>query len=487
MIDRRRERLTLEALEDLVVHLGGLREERKAVVAVSEGWLVYRRNSNLARPVNGAPGAPPVGTGPDGRLRVGDLGNSVASNYRCEQDRAQLAQEDHDRQFRDMLDDANRANVSFYPVDPRGLPVFDTPIGPDTQVSPAEDAANLTTRIESLRTLAVATDGIAIVNSNDIEKGVRRVVDDLTSYYLLGYYSTNTKLDGKFRSISVRVTRPKVDVRARRGYRAATREEVNAREKAAAAAGTAGATPISNALAALSKIRPEAFVQTRAGYDWRMGGSGALQPAIWIAGELDPSAASRDESWKAGADVAVTVTAMDKTVVEETHETLAPASRAFLVHVPATGGLPPGDYTVRVTSKPVGTPLGSTETLHVFVPKAPSGDSPATGQPLLYRRGPFSGPTWLPAADLRFRRQERVRVEVPVSGAFSSSEVRLLDRAGNPLNVPVTSSVREGNGGKVITGEVTLAPLGLGEYVLETDITQGTATQKVLAVFKIVP
>ena len=68
----------------------------------------------------------------------------------CDADRIRLAQIDNDQQFRDILDEANRANASFYPIDPRGLAVFDTPIvrhdvpGPaPPMVPPTVDAAML--------------------------------------------------------------------------------------------------------------------------------------------------------------------------------------------------------------------------------------------------------------------------------------------------------------------------------------------------------
>ena len=51
----------------------------------------------------------------------------------------------------------------------------------------------------------------------------------------------------------------------------------------------------------------------------------------------------------------------------------------------------------------------------------------------------------------------------------------------------MASAERDENGAKVVSGEVVLAPLGVGDYVLETTITQGTTTQKVLAAFRIVP
>ena len=69
------------------------------------------------------------------------------------------------------------------------------------------------------------------MNSNDLRKQIRRIADDLTSYYLMGYYSTNSKLDGRFRNIKVRSKRPGVEIRSRRGYNAATPEEVERRAR----------------------------------------------------------------------------------------------------------------------------------------------------------------------------------------------------------------------------------------------------------------
>ena len=118
-----------------------------------------------------------------------------------------------------MLDLVNRANASFYPVNPRGLEVFDSPINAPLPLD--ADRARIRARTEMLQTLAENTDGIAVVNTNDLSGAMKRIVDDLSNYYLLGYYSTG-KLDGKFHSITVRVKRPGVRVRARRGYLAST-------------------------------------------------------------------------------------------------------------------------------------------------------------------------------------------------------------------------------------------------------------------------
>jgi VWFA-related protein len=489
MIDRRREKMALDALEDLVIHLEGLREERKAVFVVSEGWSLYRRNPDLARPIRGrAPGRPQVGVGPDGRLRSGDLGRSTTGDTtRCDQDRLRLADEDHEQQFRRLLDLANRANATFYPVDPRGLPVFDRPVGaPGAELSPRDDQVQLRGRLESLQTLASATDGLAVLNSNDIDAGLRRVVDDLSSYYLIGYYSTNTRLDGRFRSVKVMVKRPGVSVRTRRGYLAPTREEVEARASAGKGEGVA-ASPAAAAIAALGRQRANGFVHLAAGYEWLPIDGSPAGAAIWVVAELDASAARRDEQWKDGAEIVVALSGGGVEPVEGRHA-LSPAARSQRLRLPAgeAAPLPPGDYTVRVTSKPAGGALSTTESLHLTVPKRPDAGRLAAGQARLLRRGPFSGVGWQPAGDLRFRRQERVRIEVPVVGAFSSSATRLLDRNGNPLGIPVVPLSAPAGGAPVVGGELTLAPLAAGDYLLETTIAHAGGEEKILTAFRIV-
>jgi len=75
--------------------------------------------------------------------------------------------------------------------------------------------------------MAKATDGIAVVQTSEMDAALRRIADDLSSYYLIGY-SSSEKLDGRFHRITVRVKRPGVNVRARRGYLAANAEAVAA-------------------------------------------------------------------------------------------------------------------------------------------------------------------------------------------------------------------------------------------------------------------
>jgi hypothetical protein len=329
---------------------------------------------NPADPIPGAP--PPVGVGPGGGLtsRINNGGFAPSDRTECEKDRAELAMVDHRVVFRDLFGEANRNNVSFYPIDPRGLPAFDTEIGPEAPLPPSQDHAQLVGRQDSLHTLAINTDGIALVNSNDLRKQLRRVADDLTSYYLVGYYSTNSRLDGKFRNIRVRSKRPGIEVRSRKGYRAATEEEVNAARASASA-------PVPESKAALT--RALGYIES----DSRAQG--------------------------------------------------------------------------RKTSR-------------------------GEGEPLIFHRGPTTGNTLQPANGRAFPRSSRVRMEMEAAAADPVWSGVLLDRNGNKTIVPVAAGERTDNTGqRWLTADITLAPLGAGDYVVELTSVSGTQQKKTLVAIRV--
>ena len=154
IIARRRVGKTLGAIEDLIVHLEGIREERKFVVMLTEGWLLPRADQRLAQPIRTpgdkygqAPGPQPIGTDPGGRLTMNPERDGRDGSFAtCERERVLVSLNDYDQRFRDLIQRANRANVSFYPLDARGLVAFDEPIGPDKPPPPSVDAARLRSR-----------------------------------------------------------------------------------------------------------------------------------------------------------------------------------------------------------------------------------------------------------------------------------------------------------------------------------------------------
>lgn len=123
--------------------------------------------------------------------------------------------------LRSVVGQAARAGARFYAIDVRGLNrganpeilnqrAVEDPAGPPPiQLDWAEDAPN---------SLSVDTGGMMIRNENDIGRALERIAQDAGRYYVLAYQPANTNFDGKYRAIEVRVRRPGVRVRARRGY-----------------------------------------------------------------------------------------------------------------------------------------------------------------------------------------------------------------------------------------------------------------------------
>ena len=125
----------------------------------------------------------------------------------------------------DAIAAATRANVSIYALDPRGLQVGNedliaeqsAPVGmQNLGLSSALDELRLSQ--DSLRVLATNTGGFAAINQNDSTTAFERIVGENSNYYMLGYYASNSRRDGRYRKIEVRVKRPGARVRARNGY-----------------------------------------------------------------------------------------------------------------------------------------------------------------------------------------------------------------------------------------------------------------------------
>lgn len=123
---------------------------------------------------------------------------------------------------KDAIAAATRGNVSIYTIDPRGLmnaesELIETqgPIG-DADIKSSQYSFRVSQ--DTLRALAGETGGFASLNRNDFDTAFDRIVAENSSYYMLGFYSTNDRRDGRFRKLEVRAKRPGLRVRNRNGY-----------------------------------------------------------------------------------------------------------------------------------------------------------------------------------------------------------------------------------------------------------------------------
>ena len=131
----------------------------------------------------------------------------------------------------------------------------------------------------------------------------------------------------------------------------------------------------------------------------------AGQGAFWLVGTLD-DAPRRGPEWAGGGTADVAVRGGDGRVVLTKTVPITAADGGFAVQVPEGGGLPPGDYTIRVRAK---SAAGATidETARVTIAAEP----PALGDAVVWRRRPATGPAYLRTADPRASRTDRLRFE----------------------------------------------------------------------------
>ena len=193
-------RATLSAIRQLSGLMAGIRGRRKALVLFSEG-IDY----NIADAItSGAPTNPRSGSGET------VIGSGFVRDVQLD--------------TRDTIAAATRANVAIYGVDPRGLAlpgeIGPVPFGADPalNLNPLGMQDELLVQHNSLQALAEGTGGFAAINTNDLVTAFDRIRQENSTYYVLGYYPTNGRRDGNFRTIEVRTTRPGLRVTARKGY-----------------------------------------------------------------------------------------------------------------------------------------------------------------------------------------------------------------------------------------------------------------------------
>jgi VWFA-related protein len=176
-------RNSMRVLRNLADFMSGMRGRRKAVVYFSEGL-----NYNVTDPFN----------------------NPHATDVQ--------------REIRELIGAATRANVSIYSVDPRGVTsgmedaIEMTVFPADGSIKPSDLLNELRLEHDSLRVVADETGGFPVLNQNDFRTAFSRILEDNSSYYVLGYYPANDKADGRFRNVQVKILKPGLKVRARKGY-----------------------------------------------------------------------------------------------------------------------------------------------------------------------------------------------------------------------------------------------------------------------------
>lgn len=310
-------RNAMRMLASLSDYLAGIRGRRKAVVLFSEG-VNYDIN-NL-------------------------VGNGHASDIR--------------REMQNAIGAATRANVSIYTVDPRGLV---TGMEDALQIGSFADDGSITSanlleeeRLEhdSLHVLADQTGGFAVLNQNDFRNGFSRILQDSSTYYVLGYYPTNDKLDGRYRNVQVRALKPGLTVHVRQGYTAPSEMKKTPSRKGTGAERTSAA--LQDALESplpVSGLTLSAFAAAFRGAD--------AKDAIALSIELDgrhlqfaPSKGLYDDALELSLYAADVNGRIRDGAHDEVDLTLKPTTYDYLrtgqFRIVRTIAVPPGRYQLRV-------------------------------------------------------------------------------------------------------------------------------------------
>jgi VWFA-related protein len=458
-IEDLRNQVTISALTGLCTYLGSLRDGRKTVLFVSEGFLGLLPEA-VTRPAGAS-------------VPVGPTGDSM-------HDRAGfMASMEVMGMLRRVFEEAAQGNTSVYTIDPRGLATNEFDLS-QPNVDYRADRAVLNETMDTLRALAGETDGRAIVNQNDAGPSLKQMLRDTSAYYLLGYTSTESKRDGKFHEIKVTLKRKGLTVRARKGYWAYSPEDF---AKAAAPSTAAKVSAdVDAALADLATPPRGHVVQTWVGFDRGEDGKAAVT-LVWEMAEAAPTGRDVPDRLDVTAGSSSGELAFRGRVAKDPRSP-QPAGRV-------TFAAKPGPLQLRMTAQTADGTEVDTDTRDVVVPDF-TAVGPTITTPQVFRARTArdaqqiaAGGAALPTTGHEFSRAERLVVRFHAYGPAASTPVialRLLNRIGDTMST-LPDPVRSADG--TYQMDLALGGLAAGEYLIEIEAVTETGKTRALIAFTV--
>ena len=499
VVEQVRNRVSMSALEGLAVRLGSIGEGRKSVIYVSEGFTALlppqMRNQDASVPCLSPtqPGCNPAVGSP-----------SVGENNMNEERARWFGQADVYGRMREIFTAFNRNNASIYALDPRGLSNYEYDI--NENIGPQQDSSALRMTQDTLHSLAEETDGKAIVNRNDLVGGLQQLVRDSSYYYLIGYTSSAPS-DGKFHEIKVNVKRRGIDVRGRRGFWAATTEDLTR------ATTPTPATPraIDEALAALT-VPPQASQYVRTWIGTERGEGGKTRVTLVWEPVSGPPGARREQPGR--VSVLAATDKGDLVYRGRMPDQSGPAAFGSFATAPnaASGSAassaaaapaamppqrivfeaPPGPLELRLSVEAAGGGVLDNDVKKFTVPDLTSPEV-AISTPRVFRartardvQNLTRDGAAVPSTTREFSRTERVFIRFDTYAAGSDMPAvtaSLMNRNGQKINdVPVAAATAGGTH-QIDLGLASVPP---GEYLLEITVKGASGENKTLVPLRVV-
>jgi len=503
VVEEIRNQVVMTALRGLSVRLGSMREGRKSILYVSEGLQSMLppqlRSADASMPKLGNPQA---------------FNPLAGENDPHEQTAQAFSQADLYSQLKDVFVAATRNNTAIYTVDPRGLATNEFDI--DENVGPQQDRNMLQASTDTLRSIADETDGRAIVGRNDLAKGLSQALQDSTAYYLIGYTSAQAPIDGKFHQIKVQLSaaarKRGLQVRARRGYWAATPEDVKKAEKATGPSVPDAAKPVLQALASIAvPVQSGKYVRTWLGTERGENGKTKVT-LVWeplpktpvgnLRNDPAPGRVSLIAATEKG-DLVYRGRAPDGAQLASANPQATGASASLPASAAATATAatpqsltfeaPPGKLELRMTVEGAGGGVLDQEIRNITIPDLTAA-RPALSTPRVYAvRTPrefqaiAGNAAAVPPANREFSRTMRLLIRFDSYGPGNevpAPTAALLNSNGQKFtDVPVTAA----SAGGTHQIDMSLATIPAGEYVIEiTTKSASGETAKELVAFRVV-